>query len=220
VGPSVTVCRQHTHTQRSLARKVDLISKGAGGFRACQGGEAASAGCVCPKLCFVEDLALHEIGTQVGDTLWKFEGLELQGCLLVLEHPDACLYLFVAQTGGPLHFASRRLSPEARFAVVFAGCIRVADAVRGKDDFPLLCSPIGSAKKLGGISASGLAIIMASVIAGRNFLGAGIIVKLEADLAVFLRRLVVVGLTIAVALNIPIGDARVLPLPSPVREVS
>jgi hypothetical protein len=42
----------------------------------------------------------------------------------------------------------------------------------------------------------GLAIIMASVVAGRNFLVAGILVRLEADLA------------LAAGMNIPIGDAR------------
>jgi hypothetical protein len=70
----------------------------------------------------------------------------------------------------------------------------------------------------------GLAIIMASIVAGRDFLGAEVLVRLVADLAVFLRRLVVVvvddGLTFAAGMNIPIGDTRVCALPSPIREVS
>jgi uncharacterized membrane protein YhiD involved in acid resistance len=63
---------------------------------------------------------------------------------------------------------------------------------------------------------------MASVVAGGNFLGAGILVRLEADLVVFLRRLIVVvdGLTFAAAMRISIGEARVLPPPLPVKEVS
>jgi hypothetical protein len=208
--------------ERSLADGVDFVSEGAGRFRVCQRGRAASADCIWPKLSFIKGLAFHELGGQVGDALREFEGFELQGGLLILEHPDACLNLFVAETGGPLRFASRRLSPKARFAVVFAGCIGVADVARGEDNFQLLCSPIGSAEELGGSSASGLAIIMASVVAGRDFLEAGVLVRLEADLAIFLRRLVVVddGLRFFSGMNIPIGDAWVLPLPSPVREIS
>jgi hypothetical protein len=59
--------------ERSLASRVDLVSVGVGGFHTCQGSEAASAGCVCPKLGFVEGFALHELGAQVGDAIWQFE---------------------------------------------------------------------------------------------------------------------------------------------------
>jgi hypothetical protein len=88
----------------------------------------------------------HQVGTsflqaQVGDAFWQF----------------------VAQAGGLLRFASRRLNSKAKFAVIFVGCVGVADVARGEDNFPLLCGPIGSAEELGGSSASGLVIIMASV---------------------------------------------------------
>jgi hypothetical protein len=115
-----------------------------GGFRACQGGKATSAGCASPKLSIIKGLAFHELGAQLGVALREIERLELQSGVLVLEHPDACFDLFVAQTGGLLHFASRPLSPEARLAVIFAGCVGVADVVRGEDNLPLFRSPIRS----------------------------------------------------------------------------
>jgi hypothetical protein len=95
-------------------------------------------------------------------------------------------------------------SAEARLAIVFAGCIGVTDVTRGENNLPLLCSPIRSAEELGGSSA----LIMASVVAGRDFLGARVLVRLVPDLAVFLRCLVVVvddGLTFAAGMNIPIS---------------
>jgi hypothetical protein len=82
--------------ERSLAGGVDLVSEGAGEFRACQGGKAASTGCVSPKLSIIKVLAFHEFGAQVGDALREIERLQHHGGLLVLEHPDACLDLLVA----------------------------------------------------------------------------------------------------------------------------
>jgi hypothetical protein len=62
---------------------------------------------------------------------------------------------------------------------------------------------------------------MSSVVTERDFLD-GVLVRLVADLAIFFRSLEVVddGLTFAARMNIPVSDARVCALPSPVREVS
>jgi hypothetical protein len=131
--------------ERSLAGGIDLVSEGTGGFRASQGGETARAGCISLKLHILKGLAFHELGAQVGDPLQEIKKLELQGGFLVLEHADTCLDLPLAQTGGPLCLASRRLSAEARLAFVITGCVRVADVAQGAEDLPILRSPIGSA---------------------------------------------------------------------------
>jgi hypothetical protein len=50
--------------ERSLAGGIDLVSEGAGGFRACQGDETASTGCVSPQLHVIKGLAFHKLGAK------------------------------------------------------------------------------------------------------------------------------------------------------------